>query len=98
MDAQERKAAARMLLSSPDQDLFFKLAFDHYSEKLDEPFDFLEKLFSLHPLPSTIGNNFFALMKAGQSSLPGSRNRKLGPRLCRDCYPSHVFGYCAGCL
>lgn len=62
-EAQAQKSKMKMLLSSKALDQFFKLAFDHYSNKLDEPFDFLESLFVVQPLPKTLSNNFVYMMQ-----------------------------------
>lgn len=72
LSAQMTKSKARMLLTSQDQELFYKLAFQHYSTDLDKPFDFLEKLMSLHPLPNNISNNFAALLVASNDALVNS--------------------------
>ncbi|KAF5721573.1 hypothetical protein FGLOB1_224 [Fusarium globosum] len=45
----DEKVRRRMLLSAPNMDEFFRLAFDHYSNKVKEPFDFLAQLISLRP-------------------------------------------------
>jgi hypothetical protein len=61
-EAQAKKKDANLLLSSEDQELLFKLAFNHYTTDLDAPFDFLEQLLSLHPLPSSFKNNLAKVM------------------------------------
>lgn len=64
--AQEAKRCAKMRLPSEDLNLFFRLAFDHYSTKLDIPFSFLETIFSLHPLPNKLASNYFDIMRAAK--------------------------------
>jgi hypothetical protein len=72
LSTQITKNRAKILLTSQDQQLFYKLAFQHYSTDLDKPFDFLEKLLSLHPLPNNISNNFAALLVATNNALGNS--------------------------
>jgi hypothetical protein len=55
--SQEIKSKRHRLLSSADQARFFKLAFEHYARTPDLPFDFLEYLLKLHPLPNNLTNN-----------------------------------------
>jgi len=59
---QNRKADARMQLSSGEQGTLFRALFDHYSERPEEPFDFVKILISLHPLPTIMATNFYILM------------------------------------
>jgi hypothetical protein len=72
LSAQLAKSKAKLLLNSQDQELFYRLAFQHYSTDLDKPFDFLEKLFALHPLPNNISNNCATLLTAAHRALGGS--------------------------
>ena len=53
-EGQRQKMEAKMLLPSKTLDRFFKLAFDHCANKVNEPFDFLKALFTVQPLPDTL--------------------------------------------
>ncbi|KAI8670343.1 PNPLA domain-containing protein [Fusarium keratoplasticum] len=48
-ESQREKDDRKMRLSAPDMDEFFRLAFDHYSNQVREPFDFLGRIMTLHP-------------------------------------------------
>ncbi|KAK1752635.1 hypothetical protein QBC47DRAFT_389002 [Echria macrotheca] len=56
-EGQRQKMQANMLLSSKALDQFFKLAFDHYANKLNEPFDLLKVLLTVQPPPDTLSAN-----------------------------------------
>ncbi|KAF5562298.1 hypothetical protein FPHYL_5730 [Fusarium phyllophilum] len=58
----DEKLHRRMLLSAPNMDEFFRLAFDHYSNKVKEPFDFLAQLISLRPPPAKMAARLSELM------------------------------------
>lgn len=86
LDAQCQKSKSRMLLSSDSTQKFFKLAFDHFSANLYEPFDFLEKLFSMNPLPNTISDNVLLLMRAAFYSLREA-NEEIASKFCQSIVP-----------
>ncbi|RKL16299.1 hypothetical protein BFJ70_g15151 [Fusarium oxysporum] len=58
----DEKLHRRMLLSAPNMDEFFRLAFDHYSNEVKEPFDFLAQLISLRPPPAKMAARLSELM------------------------------------
>ncbi|CVK96681.1 uncharacterized protein FMAN_11011 [Fusarium mangiferae] len=58
----DEKVRRRMLLSAPNMDEFSRLAFDHYSNKVKEPFDFLAQLISLRPPPAKMAARLSELM------------------------------------
>lgn len=70
-EAQAQKINMKMIISSKSLDEFFKLAFDHYFSKLDEPFDFLEALFSVQPLPNTLSDNISYMMQKTYRAVKG---------------------------
>lgn len=74
-EAQKQKMETKILLSSRTLDHFFKLAFDHYANKLDEPFDFLKALFTIQPLPNTFSANISRMLRqtfqAAQNDIDG---------------------------
>ncbi|KAM5351189.1 hypothetical protein ACJ41O_003912 [Fusarium nematophilum] len=71
---QLQKRSQRMLLSSRPLNEFFKLAFSHFSNRPNQPFDFLEQLFSHHLLSGTTANtlsdNLLELMRAALLAMP----------------------------
>ncbi len=87
LDAQRQKSKKRMLLDSRTMNSFYQLAFDHYSNRLHEPFDFLEKLLAIKPLPSTFSNNLYLLMRTAfqpPGVLVPTRNLAGIPALAKD--------------
>ncbi|KAI8626701.1 hypothetical protein F5Y19DRAFT_445247 [Xylariaceae sp. FL1651] len=64
--AQKGKAAARMLLDAERLNQFLALAFDHFSQYADKPFDFMNESLRQNPLPGTFGGNFVQLALAAQ--------------------------------
>jgi hypothetical protein len=67
--SQSLKEESRLLLPSEDQEQLFRLAFTHYTDYLDKPFDFLETLFAICPLLHNLSNNLVRLLRAFRSSL-----------------------------
>ncbi|RSL40294.1 hypothetical protein CEP54_016151 [Fusarium duplospermum] len=61
-EAQREKGDRKMRLSAPDMDEFFRLAFDHYSNHVGEPFDFLGKIMTLHPPSDKLAAGLSMLM------------------------------------
>lgn len=61
-ESLDEKYNRRMLLSATNMDEFFRLAFDHYSNKVKEPFDFLAQLISLRPPSDKMAARFSALL------------------------------------
>ena len=51
----------------PDVDefgLYLSLAFDHFSETLDKPFDFVHASLKYQPIPETLADNILIFAKA----------------------------------
>ncbi|KAH8695985.1 hypothetical protein BGW36DRAFT_380024 [Talaromyces proteolyticus] len=67
--SQSLKANSKILLASEDQVQLFHLAFNHYTRFLDKPFDFLETLFTVRPLPHNFSNNVVRLLKSFRSNI-----------------------------
>lgn len=59
--ARERKADLRMLLDADEFQPYLQVAFDHFAENLDEPFDFVQASFSHSPIPHDFGGNILKL-------------------------------------
>ena len=69
--SSEVKLQKRMLADVDEFGLFLSLAFDHFAESLDEPFDFIQASIRSNPLPESFHNNIynFALMVMRQCHL-----------------------------
>ncbi|KAF5573225.1 hypothetical protein FPANT_12525 [Fusarium pseudoanthophilum] len=79
----DEKLHRRMLLSAPSMDEFFNLAFDHFSNKVNEPFDFLAQLISLRVPPAKMAARLSELMIATFRALETSGDRNsLVSRFC----------------
>ncbi|KAF5245992.1 hypothetical protein FANTH_7082 [Fusarium anthophilum] len=74
-ESLDEKSRRRMLLSAPNMDEFFRLAFDHYSNKVKEPFDFLAQLISLRPPPAKMAARLSELMMATFKALDKKGDR-----------------------
>lgn len=61
--AARTKTEAGCLLTSEIERQMFTMAFEHYKDNLEKPFDFLESLFSVRPLEDSLSAAFFALLK-----------------------------------
>jgi hypothetical protein len=64
-ESQERKGEVGMLLQSQEQQQFFQLAFDHFFHNwhTKKPFNFLETLLKLRPIPHTVSSNIAQLFE-----------------------------------
>lgn len=65
----EAKKASNMSLTSEYQDVFYHLAFEHFSKYKDEAFNFIETFFSIHPLPASLPNTLVVFFRATQEAL-----------------------------
>ncbi|KAK4629215.1 Calcium-independent phospholipase A2-gamma [Fulvia fulva] len=59
--ARERKADLRMLLDADEFQPYLQVAFDHFAENLNTPFDFVQASFSHSPIPHDFGGNILKL-------------------------------------
>ena len=73
--AQDRKREAGLLLSSKDQQTLFRMAFRHYSRKLDEPFDYIKECFALRPIPNDLSHHLCEFLRPMYDSYPNSNKR-----------------------
>ncbi len=55
------KRGMRMLLSADELQSYLQDAFDHFSSKLDTPFDFVKASFLHNPIPADFGGNILKL-------------------------------------
>lgn len=58
------KKKVRMLSNSEDLQLYLQLAFDHFSQNLDDPFNFVKVALNINPIPSDFGGNILKLAVA----------------------------------
>lgn len=62
--SQSTKRRVRMLSSSDDLQLYLQFAFDHFSNNLNVPFDFVKTALQINPIPPDFGGNIVALAVA----------------------------------
>lgn len=62
--SHSRKKKVHMLSNSEDLQLYLQLAFDHFSQNLDEPFDFVKVALRINPIPSDFSGNIVRLAVA----------------------------------
>jgi hypothetical protein len=58
------KRKARMLSNSDELNVYLQSAFDHFSQKLDTPFNFIEVAWKNNPIPNDFGGNILKLAVA----------------------------------
>jgi hypothetical protein len=63
------RSQARMLCTSSELGMFIQAAFDHFSQTLARPFDFIETSLRIHPIPRHIGGNMLQLAIEMQAKL-----------------------------
>jgi hypothetical protein len=71
-DAYKTRRSVRMLSNANDLHMYLQCAFDHFSENLDSPFNFIEVSLRNNPIPLDFGGNILKLAlaikdQAGQS-------------------------------
>ena len=59
-----KKKKVHMLSNSEDLQLYLQLAFDHFSQNLDEPFNFVKVALKVNPIPSDFSGNILKLAVA----------------------------------
>ncbi|CAO2647539.1 Nn.00g084610.m01.CDS01 [Neocucurbitaria sp. VM-36] len=58
------KRKSRMLSNSENLNVYLQSAFDHFSQDLDMPFNFMDVSFKLNPIPLDLGGNILKLAVA----------------------------------
>ena len=58
------KRKVHMLSNSEDLQIYLQLAFDHFSQNLDEPFNFVKVALKINPIPSDFSGNILKLAVA----------------------------------
>jgi hypothetical protein len=69
-DSQRQKKKARLQLNADDFNVYLQAAFDHFAEKLDEPFNFMEVSMRTNPPPENLGDHILQLALAIQNNSP----------------------------
>lgn len=64
------KRNVHMLSNSEDLQLYLQLAFDHFSQNLDDPFNFVEVALKINPIPSDFSGNILKLAVAIKANHP----------------------------
>lgn len=62
--SHNQKKKVHMLSNSEDLQLYLQLAFDHFSQNLDEPFNFVKVALKANPIPSDFSGNILRLAVA----------------------------------
>lgn len=62
--AREDKKRLRVMFTAEEFQTALSMGFDHFSSKLDDPFDFVELSCSLNPIPRDFGGNILRLALA----------------------------------
>ena len=60
-DSLETKRQARMLANGEKLQIYLQSAFDHFSQDLDTPFDFIKEAIKINPLPRDFCGNIIKL-------------------------------------
>lgn len=68
-----KKQKVRMLSNSDDLQVYLQLAFDHFAQDLDTPFDFVSVALKINPIPSDFGGNILKLAVSISSRHPSWR-------------------------
>jgi len=74
------KKKARMLSNADELHVYLQCAFDHFSQNLDAPFNFIEVAFKNNPIPLDFGGNILKLAVA----IRGSNMNLDGRRIFRE--------------
>lgn len=76
------KRRSRMLSNSEELNIYLQCAFDHFSQDLDTPFNFMDVAFRINPIPSDFGGNILklavAIKNSNRFSDPRNMFRELG--------------------
>ena len=67
-ESYEIKRSARVLLKAERLERVVASVFNHFSQNLDSPFDFLSQAMQQNPIPSTLGDNILRFILAFQRS------------------------------
>jgi len=76
----DAKRRSRMLASADELNQYIQAAFDHFSQNLDVPFNFVEVAFRNSPIPRDFGGNILKLAVA----MRDSQDIPDGPKIFHD--------------
>jgi hypothetical protein len=68
LDSFRAKRRSRMLSNSEELNIYLQCAFDHFSQNLDAPFNFMDVAFRINPIPLDFGGNILKLAVAIRNS------------------------------
>ena len=88
-DSYSSKRIARMLFTIDELNVYLQAAFDHFSQHLDEPFNFIEIALRANPIPFDFGGNILNLIRSLQRLYP----EKNGPWLFHQ-----ISSFVASCI
>ena len=80
IESSRAKRKSRMLSNSEELNMYLQCAFDHFSQDLDTPFNFMDVAFRINPIPLDFGGNILKLavaIKESQYSKPENIFREL---------------------
>ena len=60
-DSYDTKRSARMLSNAEELDVYMQAGFDHFSRRLDKPFNFVEVAIRNNPIPDNFGGHIVQL-------------------------------------
>lgn len=87
--ARDKKADLRMLLDADELQPYLQVAFDHFAQNLNDPFDFVQASFTNSPIPNTFGGNILKLAIQVMDKYQGLIN---GPSIFKEL--SYVVASC----
>jgi hypothetical protein len=64
LEARENRRRLRIIFNAEEFQAALSMGFDHFSNRLDEPFDFVELSWTLNPIPKDFGGNILRLALA----------------------------------
>ncbi|KAM7215074.1 hypothetical protein V8F06_009528 [Rhypophila decipiens] len=68
-----RKRSARMVLNAERMQQYINSAFDHFSRRLDQPFDFIKEALRHNPIPKDFSGHMVNLMLSLYHDMPDER-------------------------
>jgi hypothetical protein len=63
-EARQNRTYLRIIFNAEEFQTALSMGFDHFSNRLDEPFDFVELSWNLNPIPKDFGGNILRLALA----------------------------------
>jgi hypothetical protein len=82
-DSLETKKEVRMLANGEKLQIYLQSAFDHFSQNLDTPFDFIKEAIRINPLPRDFCGNIMKLAIAIKN-FSNFRDRADVPRIFQE--------------